>query len=42
MSEFGFDCNAIEKGPEWADVTIRCYLLGEAIHTVLDELEDAE
>ncbi len=31
--------NIAEKGAEWADVTIRCYLLGSAISEVLDELE---
>lgn len=32
--------NVIEKGAEWADVTIRCYLLGIAISEVLDDLEE--
>lgn len=33
----------LEKGAEWADVTIRCYLLGQAISEVLDEIiEEAE
>ncbi|MBR6457062.1 MAG: hypothetical protein IKS71_00555 [Bacteroidales bacterium] len=31
--------NILEKGAEWADVTIRCYLLGECIGTAMDELE---
>lgn len=40
-NEFGCsDKNIIEKGAEWADVTIRCYLLGQAISAVLDELWD--
>lgn len=39
MSELNCDCDAIAKGPEWADVTIRCYLLGEAICAALDALE---
>ena len=34
------DINVIKKGAEWADVTIRCYLLGSAISEVLDELEE--
>lgn len=34
------DCNPIEKGPEWCDVTIRCYLLGECLGAALDELEE--
>ena len=39
LSEFGFEGNPLEKGPEWCDVTIRCYLLGQAISEVLDEAE---
>lgn len=42
LEEFGYDISATEmldKGSEWCDVTIRCYLVGEAIHNVLDELE---
>jgi hypothetical protein len=39
MEEFG--CLPSDyKGAEWGDVTIRCYLLGECIGVVLDELED--
>lgn len=30
---------ALEKGAEYCDVTIRCYLLGQAISEALDELE---
>lgn len=40
MREFGDDCNPIEKGAEWCDVTIRCYLLGECVAAVLDDLSD--
>ena len=41
LEEFGeFDINPIEKGEEWCDVTIRCYLLGRALFEVLDELEE--
>lgn len=41
LAEFGQDgANVIEKGAEWADVTIRCYLLGQAIAEALDTLED--
>ena len=29
----------ISKGAEWADVTIRCYLLGQALQEVLEDLE---
>lgn len=32
--------NVIEKGAEWADVTIRCYLLRSVISDVLDEMEE--
>lgn len=32
--------NVIEKGAEWADVTIRCYLLSSVISDVLDEMEE--
>ena len=40
MNEFGCnDINPIEKGEEWCDVTIRCYLLASAISEVLDEVE---
>lgn len=43
MEEFGCsDKNVIEEGAEWADVTIRCYLLGQAIAEVLDEVEEEE
>ena len=41
LDEFGQNnINVIEKGAEWADVTIRCYLLGLAIYEVLDDLEE--
>ena len=41
LAEFGQDgVNVIEKGAEWADMTIRCYLLGQAIAEALDTLED--
>lgn len=42
LSEFGGnDMNALEKGAEYCDVIIRCYLLPEAIAEALEEL-DAE
>lgn len=31
---------AIEKGAEYCDVTIRCYLLGEAIREAIEELKE--
>lgn len=41
LTEFGCDgVNAIEKGAEWCDVTIRCYLLGQAIAEVMEELAE--
>lgn len=45
MQEFGStaeDLGLMMYAEKWeeADVTIRCYLLGEAIETVLDEVED--
>lgn len=39
--EFGADAGEVlKKGAENADVTIRCYLLGQAIAEVLDEIQD--
>ena len=38
MQEFCCDVDAIDKGAEWCDVTIRCYLLGAAISEVIAEL----
>lgn len=41
LREFGQDgIDALEQGAEAMDVTIRCYLLGQAIAEALDELED--
>ena len=40
MNEFGCEPNDLSKGAEWADVTIRCYLLNQCIHEVLDEIEE--
>lgn len=40
MSEFGCNENASEKGAEWCDVTIRCYLLPQVISSVLDDMEE--
>lgn len=40
LDEFGGDYSeALEKGAEYCDVTIRCYLLYSAISDALDELE---
>lgn len=41
VREFGCDnVDILDKGAEWCDVTIRCYLLGECIESALDELEE--
>lgn len=41
LDEFGENnINVIEKGAEWADVTIRCYLLESVISDVLDEMKE--
>lgn len=40
VGEFGWDFpKALERGAEFCDVTIRCYLLGSILYQVLDELE---
>lgn len=39
-NEFGQGVGeAVERGAEYCDVTIRCYLLSDAIYEALDELE---
>lgn len=39
--EFGQDIGeAVKQGAEACDVTIRCYLLGQAINAAIDELEE--
>ena len=40
LEEFGCDTDILRQGPEACDVTIRCYLLPEAIAAALDEIED--
>ena len=40
LEEFGGSENPIEKGAEWCDVTIRCYLLGQAISEAIEEIDD--
>lgn len=40
LAEFVCDENPINKGTEWCDVIIRCYLLGQAITEALDELKE--
>ena len=40
LEEFGGNYGeALEKGAEFCDVTIRCYLLGQVLTEVLEELE---
>lgn len=40
LFEFGCDdVNPIDKGAEWCDVTIRCYLLSSCIYSALESLE---
>lgn len=39
LTEFGCDLSYLKKGAEACDVAIRCYLLGQAILEVLDEIE---
>lgn len=41
LNEFGQDgTDVLRQGAEAMDVTIRCYLLGQAIAEALDELEE--
>lgn len=41
LSEFGQDgTDVLKQGAEAMDVTIRCYLLGQAIAEALEELEE--
>lgn len=40
LEEFGGGVNVLKDGAEAADVTIRCYLLGQAIAEALEEIED--
>jgi hypothetical protein len=42
LTDFGCDVNYLGRGAEACDVTIRCYLLGQAISEVLDEIETEE
>lgn len=39
LEELGYDLSYLKKGAEACDVLIRCYLLGQAIFEVLDEIE---
>lgn len=43
LEDFGqTDVNILEKGAEWCDVTIRCYLLSQCLDEVIDEIEEEE
>lgn len=43
LNEFGCEASYLQdKGAEACDVTIRCYLLGQCLTQVLDELEQDE
>lgn len=39
LEEFGCDIDYLKKGAEACDVTIRCYLLGQVLNEVLEEIE---
>lgn len=39
IEEFGGNMDVLKNGAEACDVTIRCYLLGQAIEQVLDQYE---
>lgn len=39
LDELGGGCDVLRDGAEAADVTIRCYLLGECIADALEEIE---
>ena len=41
LREFGNEgADILDRGAEWCDVTIRCYLLAEVLSEVLDEYEE--
>lgn len=40
LEEFGDNTDILRQGAEACDVTIRCYLLSQAIAAALDELEE--
>lgn len=40
LEEFGGGTDILKDGAEAADVTIRCYLLGQAIAEALEEIEE--
>lgn len=40
LEEFGCNIDYLEKGAEACDVTIRCYLLNNAIYEILNDIEE--
>lgn len=41
LEEFGCsDVNPIKRDAEWCDVTIRCYVLSQAISSLLEQMEE--
>lgn len=41
LEEFGYDdINAFEKGAEWVDCVVRCYLLSQCIADYIEQHED--
>lgn len=40
VEEFGGGVDVLKNGPEACDVTIRCYLLGQAIAAALEEIAE--
>ena len=42
FDEFGGSYDVLEQGAEACEVTIRCYLLGQVLQEVLDELKEEE
>lgn len=40
FTEFGLEPKELKRGPEFIDVTIRCYLLGEIIVEIYEENEN--
>lgn len=42
LNEFGYGSGTcvLERGAEWCDVAIRCYLLGECLQDVIDEVAE--
>ena len=38
--EFGYDSVPLEKGPEYIDVSVRCFLLDECINEIEEELTE--